>query len=92
MVGSMTPPLRRNRDARAVTARDLYRVQTDLYQVQTNVPAGGERPSHRRLSTDVTVTASIATVAIEIVQWPLLLAADRAIHLLERLRRHPDGR
>jgi hypothetical protein len=61
MVGFMTPPLRRNRDARAV------------------------------LSRDVTVMASIATAATEIVQWPLLVAADRAIHLLERLRRHPDG-
>jgi hypothetical protein len=62
MVGFMTPPLRRNRDARPVLSRDL------------------------------TVTASVATAAAEIVQWPLLVAADRAIHLLERLRRHPDGR
>jgi hypothetical protein len=85
MVGFMTPPLRRNRDVRAVTARDMY-------QVQTNVPAGGERTSHRRLSTDTTVVASVATAAAEIVQWPLLVAADRAIHLLEHLRRHPDGR
>jgi hypothetical protein len=36
--------------------------------------------------------ASIATAAAEIVQWPLLVAADHTIHLLERLRRHPDGR
>jgi hypothetical protein len=62
MVVSMTPPLRRDHDARAV------------------------------LSTDLTVMASIATAAAEIVQWPLLVAADRAIHLLERLHRHPDGR
>ncbi|MDT7762556.1 MAG: hypothetical protein QOC63_1976 [Mycobacterium sp.] len=35
--------------------------------------------------------ASIATAVAEIVQWPLLVAADRAVHLLERLRRHPDA-
>jgi hypothetical protein len=44
------------------------------------------------LATDVTVIASIATAAAEIVRWPLLVAADRAIHFLECLRRHPDGR
>jgi hypothetical protein len=62
MVGFMTTPSPRSRDARAA------------------------------LSTDVTVMASIATAAAEIVQWPLLVAADHAIHLLERLRRHPDAR
>jgi hypothetical protein len=84
MVGSMTPPMRRIRDARAIPARGVY-------EVQANVSAGGEWTSRRRLSTDVTVMASIATAATEIVQWPLLVAADRAIHLLERLRRHPDA-
>jgi hypothetical protein len=65
IVGSMTPPVQRIRDARADQAR--------------------------RLSTQATVMASIATAVAEIVQWPLLVAADRAVHLLERLRRHPDA-
>ena len=59
--------------------------------MKTNVSAGGEWTSRRRLSTNVTVMASIATAATEIVQWPFLVAADRAIHLLERVRRHPDA-
>jgi hypothetical protein len=35
--------------------------------------------------------ASLATALAEIVQWALLVAADRAVHLLERLHRHSDA-
>src|SRR5258705_9042789 len=84
MVGSMTPPTRRIRDARAVPARGVY-------EVQTNVSAGGEWTSRRRLSRNVTVMASIATAATEIVQWPLLVAGDPALPLLEGPRGHPDA-
>lgn len=83
MICSMAAPLRRI-PARAVLPRDLY-------ELPTNLPAVEEGTGHRRLSTDVTVMASIATAVAGIAQWPLLLAADRAVHLLERLRRHPDG-
>jgi hypothetical protein len=77
MICSMAAPLRRTPD-RAVLPRDLYELPE-------------ERTSRRRLSTDVAVMASIATAVVGIAQWPLLLAADRAVHLLERLRRHPDS-
>jgi hypothetical protein len=53
------------------------------------VSALDERTSRRCFSTDVVVMASIATVATEILQWPLLVAVDWAVHLLERVRRHP---
>jgi hypothetical protein len=56
---------------------------------ETNVSALDEWTSRRCFSTDVVVMASIATVATEILQWPLLVAVDRAVHLLERVRRHP---
>jgi hypothetical protein len=55
-------------------------------------PSRNGRDARAVLSKDATVMASIATAAAEIVQWPLLVAADHTIHLLERLRRHPDGR
>jgi hypothetical protein len=55
-------------------------------------PSREARDARAVLSEDVAVMASIATAAAEIVQWPLLVAADHAIHLLERLRRHPDAR
>ena len=80
MICSMAAPTRRI-PARAVLPRDLYELPTDLLAVE-------ERTNGQRLSTDVTVLASIATAAAGIMQWPLLLAADRAVHLLERLRRH----
>ena len=80
----MTLPMRGIRDSRALPARGVYRVHT-------NVSARAEWTSRRSLSTDVTVMSSIATAAAEIVQWPLFVAADRAVHLLERLRRHPDA-
>jgi hypothetical protein len=54
-------------------------------------PSRNGRDARAVLATDVTVMASVATAAAEIVQWPLIVAADRVIHLLERLRRHPDG-
>ncbi|MDT7796043.1 MAG: hypothetical protein QOD59_5484 [Mycobacterium sp.] len=54
-------------------------------------PSRNGRDARLVLATDVTVMASVATAVAEIVQWPLLVAADRAIHVLERLRRHPDG-
>ena len=55
-------------------------------------PSRKARDARAVLSEDVTVMASIATAAAEIVQWPLLVAADRVIHVLERLRRHPEAR
>jgi hypothetical protein len=79
----MAAPMRRVPD-RPVLPRDLY-------ELPRNQRADEERPNRRRLSTDVTVIASIATAAVGMVRWPLLLAAERAVHLLERLRRHPDS-
>ena len=54
-------------------------------------PSREDRDARVVLATDVTVMASVATAVAEIVQWPLIVAADRVIHLLESLRRHPDG-
>jgi hypothetical protein len=54
-------------------------------------PSREDRDARVVLATDVTVMAAVATAVAEIVQWPLIVAADRVIHLVERLRRHPDG-
>lgn len=66
-------------------------IVNSMTEPSTSLLTVERKMSRRRLSTDVTVMASMATVAAGIVQWPILLAADRAVHLFERLRRHPDG-